>query len=156
MTEDEDDYHPPYSGVATWNNEEWLIFSEAVGEIVANLGHSQGVAERTLRTLCGCGDVRSICCDEDFDEEPTIIKPEEWRDIGELDLHGKVVTKYKLIKGQGFVGEEKLKDVILVSEALAQEAAIGQASDDRAEEAGPWQATKDQGPSSQAVPRRGP
>jgi len=126
MTEDEDDYHPPYSGVATWDNEEWLIFSEAVGEIVAKVGLSRGVAERTLRVLCGTGDVRSICCDEDFDEEPTIIKPEKWREIGELDLHGVVVSRLKWTErsqaavklGKGKLDfEERWNDIVLVSEA---------------------------------------
>jgi hypothetical protein len=126
MTEDEDDYHPPYSGVATWNNEEWLIFSEAVEEIVAKVGLSRGVAERTLRVLCGSGDIRSICCDEDFDEEPTIIKPEKWREIGELDLHGVVVNRVKwnsrqsreaAVQDKGKLDfEERWNDIVLVSE----------------------------------------
>jgi hypothetical protein len=129
MTEDEDDYHPP---VVTWDNEEWLIFPEAVGEIMAKVGHSRGVAERTLRVLCGFGDIRSICCDEDFDEEPRIIEPEKWREIGELDLHGVVVNRVKWNlqsrsvakswpSGEGKLDvEQRLHDTVLVSEADLQ------------------------------------
>jgi hypothetical protein len=110
MTEDEDD---PRWG--HWHGEGWIDFPEAVEEIVKAAGLSRGVAERTLRVLCGSGDVRSICCDEDFEEEPTIIKPEKWRETGELDLHGVVVNRAKWNKGK-LDFEERWADVVLVSE----------------------------------------
>jgi hypothetical protein len=122
MTENEDD---PYS----WEGEDWLVFPEAVGEIVAKLDLSRGVAERTLRVLCGSGDIRSICCDEDFEEKPTIIMPEKWRETGELDLHGVVVSRVKWTDNSRSIVrnfpnhrgkldvEEKWNDTVLVSEA---------------------------------------
>jgi hypothetical protein len=125
MIEHEDDF-PRYF---PWDNEEWLIFSEAVGEMVKEVGLSRGVAERTLRVLCGSGDIRSICCDEDFEEKPTIIKPEKWRETGELDLHGVVVSRIKwtdnsrsIVRNfpnhQGKLDvEERWHDTVLVSEA---------------------------------------
>jgi hypothetical protein len=129
MTEDED-FHPhTIDGRVPWNNEDWLIFSEAVREIVATVGLSRGVAERTLRVLCSSGDVRSICCDEDFDEKPTIIEPEKWRETGELDLHGVVVSRVKWTErsrtavkswpeGEGKLDcEQRWHDTVLVSEA---------------------------------------
>jgi hypothetical protein len=118
----ETDYFP-------WQDEEWLIFPEAVGEIVAKLDLSRGVAERTLRALCGSGDIRSICCDEDFYEEPRTIKPEKWREIGEVDLHGVVVSRIKWTErsrasakaGGGELDfEERWHDTVLVSEADLQ------------------------------------
>jgi hypothetical protein len=104
----------------------------AVGEIVAKVGHSRGAAERTLRVLCGSGDIRSICCDEDFDEKPALIRPEQWRETGELDLHGVVVSRVVWNErsrasakawpaGDGKLDSEKRwHDTVLVSEADLQ------------------------------------
>lgn len=111
-----------------WQEEIWLKFDEAAEEIRTQLDLSRGVAERTLRILCGSGDIRSICCDEDFEEEPTIIKPEKWRETGELDLHGVVVTRVKWTNNSRSIArnfpnnqgkldfEERWNDTVLVSE----------------------------------------
>ena len=64
-----------------WNGENWQLFFLATLDIRAKLGVSQGVAERTLRSLCASGDVRAI--QGDYEDEPHRIKPSEW---GEPDM----------------------------------------------------------------------
>jgi hypothetical protein len=103
--EDEDDYFP-------WHDELWTKFHNAVGEIEA-LGLSRGVAERTLRELCGSGDIRSICHDSDDERpKPRIIRPSEW---GEVDLKGKVVHQLTRIEGE-LVAQPVFYDLIRVSD----------------------------------------
>jgi hypothetical protein len=75
-----------------WQGEGWLLFYVAVDEIENKLDVSRGLAERSLRELCGKGDVRSVRFeDTEFEEdadEPEVIRPSEW--FGkELDLEVK-------------------------------------------------------------------
>jgi hypothetical protein len=70
-------------GVATsWRAEDWFNFYWLADVIVAQVGVSRGVAERTLRNLCAVGDIRSITIDVTEEDEqgpdPEIIKPSEW------------------------------------------------------------------------------
>jgi hypothetical protein len=69
---EEEDWFP-------WEDEGWIKFHVAVKEIEA-LGLSRGVAERTLRILCGSGDIRSIChdsldCESADSPRPVLIDP---------------------------------------------------------------------------------
>ncbi len=59
-----------------WRGEEWICFEWASERIKEKLGISLGAAQRTLRELCGSGDIRSIRCDAE--EEPEFIKPSDW------------------------------------------------------------------------------
>jgi len=45
---------------AEWNNETFVDFAWAATNISSKLGIGKGVAENTLRELCGKGDIRSI------------------------------------------------------------------------------------------------
>ena len=90
----EEEEHPGIRNL--WNGEMWFPFYIATQVIDLQLDVSLGVAERTLRELCGKGDVRSIRSDDiytdpdtaEFSEEPEFIRPSEW--LGkELDLEAK-------------------------------------------------------------------
>lgn len=69
-----------------WNEEAWWTFHAAARLIYHMIETSRGVAERTLRELCGKGDVRSIRYEdvygdlgmEELLEEPEFIRPSEW------------------------------------------------------------------------------
>jgi hypothetical protein len=72
--------------------EEWLDFYTAAQEIQQRLGMSRGGAQKTLRELCGTGEVRSqkqpytMVNREPQTEGPTErIQPSEWRGL-EVDL----------------------------------------------------------------------
>jgi hypothetical protein len=80
-----------YDGVTFfWNGYDWVLFSYVGAAISITLGLSQGVAERTLRELCAKGDIRSIRCGLDKEDEAQIIKPSEWLKA-EVDLEGSVL-----------------------------------------------------------------
>jgi hypothetical protein len=109
---EEEDWFP-------WEDEGWIKFHVAVKEIEA-LGLSRGVAERTLRVLCGSGDIRSIChdsmdCESVDSPQPVLIDPGEWRETGELDLHGKSVNRLMRIEGK-LVSQSVFYDLVRVSE----------------------------------------
>jgi hypothetical protein len=110
---EEEDWFP-------WEDEQWIKFHIAVKEIEA-LGLSRGAAERTLRVLCGSGDIRSIChdsmdCESVDSPQPVLIDPGEWRETGELDLHGKSVNRLMRIEGK-LVSQSVFYDLVRVSEA---------------------------------------
>jgi hypothetical protein len=84
--------------VYRWDGEHWITFYWACVEIKRQLGLSEGVAQRTLRELCGKGDIRSMryevgLIDDELGYGPLLhppnpierIKPSEWLK-GELDL----------------------------------------------------------------------
>jgi hypothetical protein len=75
----DEDSHP-----YPWRGEEWISFGWGTTTIKDQLGVSLGAAQRTLRELCGSGDVRAIREDmlgnpgEERPDDPELIRPSEW------------------------------------------------------------------------------